>query len=201
MTAPSTDRSIILTFDDGPEPIDALESIVDTLDRERVSASFFLLGQGVDRHPEAARLLADRGHELANHGWSHARMPTLTEAEMFEELRRTQETIRQATGVTPTRFRPPYGAGWMNEKCPELIRSAERLELQTVGWALDTYDWREPNGIRFDRVSQFFQGTQPAACDEHLDLLMHVLHGTARDLGQLIASLRSIGFRFAGYDG
>ncbi|NLX57587.1 MAG: polysaccharide deacetylase family protein [Phycisphaerae bacterium] len=201
MPAPSTDRSVILTFDDGPEHVDALESIVDTLDRERVSACFFLLGQGVDRHPDAARLLADHGHELANHGWSHARMPTLSEPEMFDELCRTQEAIHRATGVTPRRFRPPYGAGWINEKCPELIRSAARLDLRMAAWALDTYDWRDPNGIRLDRVTAFFQGSQPSACDDHLDLLMHVLHGTARDLSQLVALVRSRGFRFGGYDG
>lgn len=200
MNPSSVQRSVILTFDDGPEPVQDLQSIAETLYGQQISGCFFLLGQGVERHPDAARLLADHGHELANHGWDHAHMPTLTEPQMFDQLRRTQDVIRQAAGLTPTRFRPPFGEGWFNEKCPELIRSAQQLGLQMIGWTLDTHDWKKPYGIRFDRVRERFDGFIASGATRRIELLMHITDGTARDLPELIDYLRSLTFTFTTYD-
>ena len=201
MPTVSRERSVILTFDDGPEPVDSLRSIVDTLDREQIRGCFFLLGQGVADHPEAAQLLAEHGHEPANHTWTHTKMPTMTESQMLDELRRTQEIIQQATGLRPTRFRPPHGAGWINEKCPEMIRAATQLGLEIVGWSLDTFDWKQPHAIHFDRVHERFDRFVAARTTRRLELLMHITDGTARDLPQLIDYLRSRDFTFTTYDG
>ena len=195
------DRSVILTFDDGPEPVETLEAIVAILEREGIKACFFLLGEGVERHPEAARMLVDRGHEAASHNWRHVSMPKLTEAEMYDQLRRTQEVIRAATGVTPVRFRPPFGEGFYNAKCPELLRSAERLSLEMIGWTLDTYDWQKPRelGIRFDRVQERMELFVSVGRTSNVELLLHVYPTTVPGLPRLIAFLRGLGFSFTTY--
>lgn len=197
----SQERSVILTFDDGPEPVEALESIVAVLDAEGIKGCFFLLGQGVRRHPDAVRRLAEGGHEVGNHNWEHTSMPKLAETQMLDQLRRTQEAIGEACGVAPRRFRPPFGEGWYNEKCPALVRSAQSLGLEIMGWSLDTYDWKTPHGIRFDRVTSRFEGFVAEGRTARLDLLLHVHAETGRDLPQLIGYLRSLGFVFTTYDG
>ena len=195
------ERSVILTFDDGPEPVEALEGIVAVLEREGIKACFFLLGQGVERQPAAVRMLVERGHEVANHNWEHVEMPKLTEEQMYDQLRRTQEAIRAACGVTPERLRVPFGAGWYNEKNPALIRSAERLGLELIGWTLDTYDWKKPRelGIRFERVEErmnLFVSVGRTSC---VELLMHVYPTTVPGLPRLIGFLRGLGFSFTTY--
>src|SRR5690349_19551357 len=67
---PRTDRSAFLTFDDGPNP-DATDSILETLDRYDVPATFFMVGDHVRRYPEIARRVAAAGHEIGNHTQTH----------------------------------------------------------------------------------------------------------------------------------
>lgn len=195
----SIERSVILTFDDGPEPVADLEAVVAALGVEGLKACFFLLGEGVERHPETARMLVEAGHEVGNHNWHHVQMPTLSEEEILSQLRRTQEVIRQACGVTPRRMRPPFGAGWFNTKHKPLVRAAQALGLQLIGWDLDTYDWKKPFGIRFDRVRTRFPEFVATGYTRRLDLLMHVHAETARDLPELFAFLKGLGFGFTSF--
>jgi len=193
------ERSVILTFDDGPLPAEALLAILDALDTERIRGTFFLLGEVVARHPDLAKAIHNRGHEIGNHNWRHAHMPRLAEQEMRDQLRRTQEAVRAATGAAPKRLRPPYGEGWINDKCPALLRTAASLDLKLTGWSLDTFDWRLPHGVRFERVREYFKGCLDRGETSRLDLLMHVHYETARDLPVLIEYVRSLGFTFTSY--
>jgi peptidoglycan/xylan/chitin deacetylase (PgdA/CDA1 family) len=195
----SQERNVILTFDDGPEPVEALEGIVSILDAQGIKACFFLLGQGVERQPAAVRMLVERGHEVANHNWEHVHMPTLTEEQMFDQLRRTQEAIRAACGVTPKRLRVPFGDGWYNQKDPALLRSAEKLGLELIGWTLDTLDWKQPRGIRFDRVEERMELFVSVGRTSCVELLLHVYPTTVEGLPRLIQYLRGLGFGFTSY--
>ncbi|MCI5145013.1 MAG: polysaccharide deacetylase family protein, partial [Candidatus Electrothrix sp. AR3] len=73
LTTPTdaTGGSVILSFDDGPSPTSALFSILDTLDRYGIKAEFYVLGQEVDSSPAAVKKIADRGHKVQNHSYSH----------------------------------------------------------------------------------------------------------------------------------
>ncbi len=95
-----------LTFDDGPDP-EATPAVLDVLDREGAKATFFLVGERVEAHPELARELAARGHTVALHGHVHVEHETL--AEPAADLQRARAAVEQATGVQATLFRPPYG--------------------------------------------------------------------------------------------
>src|SRR5687768_16415074 len=81
---PTAERVVALTFDDGPEP-GQTEDVLAILSRERVLATFFLVGREIDRHPELARRIVAAGHEVGNHSYSHRRMVLHSPAFIREE--------------------------------------------------------------------------------------------------------------------
>ncbi|GLZ05762.1 deacetylase [Actinomadura sp. NBRC 104412] len=130
-----TRKCVALTFDDGPAPVTG--RLLDTLAAHRVRATFFLVGENVERYPEIVAREAREGHELANHSYSHPNLRRPSERAVRRQLRRTQEVIRRVTGVTPTLMRPPYGA---TDKGVAAI--TRELGLAQVLWSVDPLDWR-----------------------------------------------------------
>ena len=139
---PRDRRLIALTFDDGPSP-GSLE-LADYLDREQVPATFFQCGANVERHPEIARALFERGHEIGNHTYSHARLPPrlgwqpnlLSREEIYREFASAQQAILRATGAVPRWSRAPYGMRWRG-----LGRAQRRLGLVGAMWTAIGHDW------------------------------------------------------------
>jgi peptidoglycan/xylan/chitin deacetylase (PgdA/CDA1 family) len=188
-------KSVVLSFDDGPAPLSALESILETLRLNEIKAEFYVLGSEVEQHPEAARMIVREGHFIQNHSWSHPDLSRATAQNVRLELRETQAVIADATGVTPTKVRPPYGAGGFRGHIdPELAEVAEELSLAIVTWDIDTEDWKTPQGLGPEKIStiesQFTQQSRKTL----FNVLMHVQRGTARDLPSFIARLREWGF-------
>lgn len=93
------------------DPIDRLEEsiaiVLDLLDRHDVSATFFVLGEVAEEHPDLVRRIADAGHELASHGHTHTPLYGLTVAEFEDELVRSAAAIERASGLAPIGFRAP----------------------------------------------------------------------------------------------
>jgi peptidoglycan-N-acetylglucosamine deacetylase len=202
----STAPGAILTFDDGP--IDdkgkdvGLKTTLDILDANRITGVFFVLGEEVQKQPALARLIAERGHILQSHAWSHVQLPKVPEQKLRQELQKTQDIIFQAAGVRPNRLRPPFGAGWVGTKSPMLQKVATELGLQLTGWDVDTNDWKAPRGLLAD---QKFYPARKAWKDLSLkrgravDLLMHVNQDTAKDLKAFIHGLQADGWEFRTY--
>jgi len=131
------DRSLVtLTFDDGPaSPF--TEQILDILQDRRVPATFFVCGQNAERHPEIVRRIADEGHTLGNHTYSHPFPYFLPRRRLVEEIDRTQQAIERVTGKRPAVFRPPYGARWFG-----LYAVLRERDLKVVQWSDTGYDWK-----------------------------------------------------------
>jgi peptidoglycan/xylan/chitin deacetylase (PgdA/CDA1 family) len=191
-------KSVVLSFDDGPAPVAALESILRTLQENEIKAEFYVLGDEVRRYPGAASMMVAQGHDIQNHSWSHADLSRETERNVRWELEQTQDIIRETTGVTPTKIRPPYGAGgFRGHLDPELAEVAEELSLTIVTWDIDTEDWKAPQGLGPEKISNIeSQFTQQPRRDL-FNVLMHVQAGTARDLPSFISQLREWGFVIA----
>jgi peptidoglycan/xylan/chitin deacetylase (PgdA/CDA1 family) len=188
-------KSVVLSFDDGPAPVSALESILETLRLNEIKAEFYLLGSEVEQHPDAARMIVREGHGIQNHSWSHPDLSRATAQNVRLELKDTQAVIADATGVIPTKVRPPFGAGGFRGHIdPELAEVAEELSLTIVTWDIDTEDWKTPQGLGPEKIStiesQFTQQLRKTL----FNVLMHVQRGTARDLPAFIARLREWGF-------
>ena len=190
-------RSVLLTFDDGPEPGQALHTILVTLAHYGIAAEFYVIGAEVQRSPGEAKLIVARGHKIQNHSWSHINLATATEADVRVQIEKTQAAVKDATGVTPTKVRPPYGAGgWPKKYDPELSRVAASLSLKIENWDIDTEDWKAPQGIGEQKIEAVRQQLSATKLPR-LVALMHVQLGTARDLPRFIEQLKGWGFGFA----
>jgi peptidoglycan/xylan/chitin deacetylase (PgdA/CDA1 family) len=100
--------AVAITFDDGPGP-EGTPSVLEVLDRERVSATFFLVGEQVRRSPTLAAEIVAAGHTVQLHGDRHRNQLRLTPGQIRDDLRRGAEAIEQATGRVTPFYRPPYG--------------------------------------------------------------------------------------------
>ncbi|MBI3948529.1 MAG: polysaccharide deacetylase family protein [Armatimonadetes bacterium] len=107
-SVPTTERQIAVTFDDGPNAI-YTPPLLDLLERFHARATMFLVGTQAEQHPDIAREIVARGHEVANHTYSHANLKTLDRPGIERELLRCRSVLRRLTGRAVTLFRPPGG--------------------------------------------------------------------------------------------
>lgn len=125
-----------LTFDDGPHPVHT-PATLDRLARFGASATFYAVGRSVAESPDVLREVVAAGHAVGNHTFSHRAPRPWDGVAAARDIEMAQNAIRDATGVTPTHFRPPLGrltpASWI---------AARRLGLRVALWALDSNDWR-----------------------------------------------------------
>jgi peptidoglycan-N-acetylglucosamine deacetylase len=140
-----TERTgVVLTFDDGPHP-DGTPAVLDALRAAGATATFFLVGEQVKRHPRLAAEVAAAGHAIALHGFRHRNQLRLSIGAVRNDLQRGAAAIEEATGVTPTVYRPPYGifsAGG--------LREVRRAGYAPWLWSRWGRDWRAdatPEGI------------------------------------------------------
>ena len=131
---PRDRRALALTFDDGPG--EGTPEILRILAEHKVPATFFQCGANVDRLPGIAREVAEHGHEIGNHSYSHPYLFLRSPGAIEDELRRAQEAIERHTGVRPAWFRAPYGARWFG-----LGRAQQKMQLTGVMWSAIGYDW------------------------------------------------------------
>jgi peptidoglycan/xylan/chitin deacetylase (PgdA/CDA1 family) len=131
-------RSLVLTFDDGPDPRYTPE-ILRTLREYDVRAMFFVCGGMAARNKDLLGEMADDGHLVGNHTWSHPLLTKLSRSAIRSEMERTSEVIDDAYGEPPTWFRAPYGA-WNRDA----FRIGAELGMEPLGWTIDTLDWTTP---------------------------------------------------------
>lgn len=195
---PGTRRSVALTFDDGPS--DSTLDLAEMLRAESVRATFFVCGANVERLPGVTGELSRRGHEIANHTYSHRRLcprlgwqPNYLRTEqVFEEMARAQEVIIADAGVTPRLFRAPYGMRWFG-----VGEAQRRLGLLGVLWTAIGEDWHWDE----DRVvKHLLRRVRPGAI-----LCLHDgrdtrprpdVTVTLRAVGRLVPELKAMGYRF-----
>ncbi len=138
MDAPG--RTMVLTFDDGPDPR-YTPAILRTLRRHGARAMFFVCGEMAVDHQDLLREMMDDGHVIGNHSWSHPLMPKLPPSRIRSQMARTSDVVEKAVREAPRWYRAPYGA-W-NRASFEI---GADLGMEPLGWTMDTLDWTEPGG-------------------------------------------------------
>jgi peptidoglycan/xylan/chitin deacetylase (PgdA/CDA1 family) len=186
-------RVAFLTFDDGPNP-GVTERILAVLTRERVPATFFMVGKHVERYPDTARAVAHAGHEIGNHTYSHLKLHRVGPRRAAEEVRRGHDTIAEITGVIPRSFRAPHGY-----RSPFVTRAIAPYEYRVFGWTFGVWDTARPGAEQIR--SRIKAGLRPGSI-----LLLHDGDGyqplgnrwqTADALQGIITDVKARGYRFA----
>ncbi len=152
-----SERVVALTFDDGPRP-PFTNAILDVLRDQGVVATFFLVGQNVERHPDLARRIVREGHAVGNHGWAHRALDKLSVAAAHDEIGRGASAIRQATGIRPRILRPPFGA--LDGRIRGRGGVAADHDQTLVMWSVETRDWatRSPRTVAVGTLRQVEPG-------------------------------------------
>jgi peptidoglycan-N-acetylglucosamine deacetylase len=145
LIAPRIPGQLALTFDDGPNPA-WTPQLLDILAEHNVHATFFMVGKFAKAEPELSRRVADAGHLIGNHSWSHPDLSRTRSANVLDELTRTSDILTGTTGKAVRYFRPPFGA-----RRPYVLKLARQLGLIPVTWNAMTTDWKEPSA---DKIAQ-----------------------------------------------
>jgi len=173
---------VALTFDDGPAR--HTDAILDILEQYDARATFFVVGNRLERYRSTVERAAAAGHEIANHSYSHPHFPGQTDCFVTDELTATSAAIAAITGSSPPIYRPPFGA--TNERVIEI--SAE-LGYGIVKWTLDPLDWR-------DRDPEIIYNRVMTAVEDGSVIVLHDIHATTAAAVELIVpSLTEMGFR------
>jgi peptidoglycan/xylan/chitin deacetylase (PgdA/CDA1 family) len=155
LVAPQAPGELALTFDDGPNPA-CTPHLIDILARFNVKATFFMVGRFAAQEPQLTRHIAEAGHLVGNHSWSHANLALSTAAHIREELMRTKDTLEQITSKPLRYFRPPFGI-----RRPYVLRTARELGMVPVLWNAMTSDWSERSTDRIaGRLTRKIAGNQ-----------------------------------------
>jgi peptidoglycan/xylan/chitin deacetylase (PgdA/CDA1 family) len=133
----TTDEPVFhLTFDDGPHP-DITPRVLDVLDEFDTKATFFVLTDNAQKHPDLIRDTIKRGHGIGLHSRTHPRLTDMPLGRLRDEICAARRDLEAVAGIEIEWFRPPYGA--------QNIRSLSVVKMcgmQTVLWSVDSRDWK-----------------------------------------------------------
>ena len=136
------DKKIALTFDDGPDPVYTTK-VLDILDSYGVKGTFFVIGENVASHPEIAREIVSRGHEIENHSFDHPVFSLLSDDANYSQIKATNDIIKTVTGVQPKFFRKPYSdsSDITNDADIRYLEMLHKLGLKASEYDVDSKDW------------------------------------------------------------
>lgn len=176
-------KRVALTFDAGASAVPAAAAL-DMLKAAGVHATMFLTGDWIRNNPDLARRVAADGHEVGNHTVTHRDMLTLTDAEIGDELSRTELIYHNATGRTMAPlFRPPFGS-----RDSRVLRASWQAGYRSVFWTVDSGDWRD------EATDASVERTVEERAVNGAIVVMHLGSAhTPRVLPHIIAALRGAG--------
>lgn len=179
----TAENVVYLTFDDGPDA-EQTPQVLDVLKRNNAKAIFFCIGSRIAGNEALLKRMADEGHQIGIHSFSHANgFPLFGRGRMLADIRRCQQAIEQATGTMPTLFRPPFGV-----TNPTIGKAVKSLNLKTIGWTIRTYD---TNGADHAKIARrISRQLRPGA----IILLHDRLPQSAERLQMVIEAVKKAGY-------
>ena len=138
---PSKEKVLYLTFDDGPTP-DITDWTLDVLKQYNAKATFFCIGNNIEKHPEIFKRIDKEGHSIGNHTFNHPKGWKLQTEVYLNEIERTQRLIDSKTTNQKSHinnlFRPPYGQITFKQ-----ARALRKLDYQIIMWDVLAFDWKD----------------------------------------------------------
>ncbi len=177
-----TSRPVVaLTFDDGPKN-GTTEKILDVLEKYDARATFFVVGQMVEKAPELVKREYDLGCQVGNHSYSHPILTNLSIEDAGTEVKKTSNIVFDITGDYTRIGRPPYGA--LNHE----IKAISGFEW--FNWSIDTFDWKTRN------ADSTYKNIMDNVGDGDV-ILMHDLYmPTVQAVERIVPELAEKGFQF-----
>lgn len=182
-------KKIYITFDAGFENGNT-ERILDALKKHGVKATFFLVGNYFETQPELVKRMAEEGHTIGNHTYSHPDMSKISDIQSFQtELQKNEALYRDILGSEmPKLYRPPQG-----KFCEENLKMAQQLGYSTVFWSLAYVDWYTDDQPTPEQAfSKLLPRIHPGAV-----VLLHSTSSTnAEILDELLTKWEETGYSF-----
>ncbi|HWU09149.1 MAG TPA: bifunctional polysaccharide deacetylase/glycosyltransferase family 2 protein [Streptomyces sp.] len=193
------DKTIVLTFDDGPDP-EWSGKVMDVLDENGVPGTFFLVGSMISRYPDVVRRMVDEGNEVGVHTFTHVDLSYQSEARVKREIAQTQLALAGAAGITTTLFRAPYSSKTdaIDDYSWPVYERLGAMGYTSVFIDTDSEDWQQPG------VSRIVEWATPKA-GEGASVLFHDAGGdrseTLAALPKYIKKMKAKGYTFTTVSG
>ena len=163
---------VAITFDDGPGKY--TQRLLDILSDNGGKATFFVIGNTLDKKSELLKLIAEEGHEIGSHSWDHRQLTKLTDEEIADQIKSTKEKIYDITGRETNILRPPYGS--VNENVTQVCKDNGVI---IVKWSVDPHDWKNKDTNTIYEIIM-------ANLDDGDIILCHDIHATTIDAMEII---------------
>lgn len=183
-------REIALTFDDAPDT-HFTPQVLDALKKMNVKATFFIVGNRAEKHPEIVTRMVREGHAIGNHSYNHANFNKLSDTAFRVQIKKTDDILQRLISYRPVIVRPPYG-NVTEGQIKWLISQKKKI----INWNVDSLDWKN---LTAEQVStNILSDIRPGSI-----VLQHSaggkgedLSGTVQAIPQIIKKLRADGVRF-----
>lgn len=174
----TNEKVVALTFDDGPtQNVDEILALLDTYDAK---ATFFLIGNEIEKNPEIAKEIAKNGHQLGNHTYSHKRMIFKSQSFIKTEIEDTNKLIKKAGYTGDIDFRPPNGKRLIG--LPYYLKKAN---MDTILWDIEPDTYYQ---VAEDKVNYVKESVKPGSV-----ILMHPMYDqTGEELKAIEGVLKTL---------
>lgn len=168
----SKSDKILLTFDDGPE-VPTLDIILNFLQKHKLNAAFFLVGNQAKKNPGLVAEIRSEGHLIANHTQNHQDIILCSKQKIYSEISTCSAELEKITGDIPTYFRPPHGRfDWRTAKI------MQEMNLKCIMWSLLTGDFKNNRRLSCNLVENYLTKNSIVTLHDNLksqDVLIPVL--------------------------
>ena len=176
---PAGEKYVALTFDDGPRR-GTTERLLDGLKERGAKATFFLIGQQIEDNAALVARMAEEGHQIGNHTWSHQRLDGILPDEAAQEVARTEAALEALLGGGEYWLRPPYGQ----------VAEGVELGVPMVKWCVDPRDWESRDAEKVARA--VLECVEPGSI-----VLLHDIYPTSVDAAlRVVDRLQEEGYWF-----
>jgi peptidoglycan/xylan/chitin deacetylase (PgdA/CDA1 family) len=190
----SHQKLVALSFDDGPS--EYTEKVMNKLNQYKIKATFFMVGKNINKNLKLVHSLHQQGHLIANHSWDHSNANKYHSPQDYwlEQIKPTNQLIKEITSKDNTLYRPPYGS--ISESQIALLANNQ---MKIVIWSIDTQDWNDKINTAKNVAREAIKHTHPESI-----ILMHDgggnRQGTVDSLDAIITHYRSLDYRFVTID-
>lgn len=178
---PAGEKYVALTFDDGPRR-GTTDRLLDGLKERRATATFFLIGQQIEDNADLVCRMAEEGHQIGNHTWSHQRLDGAAPDQAAQEVERTEAALETLLGGGEYWLRPPYG---------QVNAGTEAsFGVPLVKWSVDPRDWESRNTGKVTQA--ILENVEPNSI-----ILLHDIYPTSVDAAlRVVDRLQEEGYWF-----